>query len=91
MSEPQSITSLPEAPDAERNRRFLNYSIAMAIRFVCVILCFVVQGWWLVLPILGAVILPYVAVVIANARMSGPAGSVERPGSIIPLNPRTPL
>lgn len=91
MSEPQSITSLPEAPDEERNRRFLNYSIAMGIRFVCVILCFVVQGWWLVLPILGAVILPYVAVVIANAKVNGPSGSVERPGSIIPVNPRTPL
>jgi len=84
MQELQSITSLPESPDEERNRRFLNYSIAMGIRFVCVILCFFVQGWWLVLPVIGAVFLPYVAVVVANARMAGPGASVERPGQILP-------
>jgi len=85
VEELQSITSLPESPEEERNRRFLNYSIAMGIRFVCVILCFFVQGWWLVLPVIGAVVLPYVAVVVANARMSGPGAVVERPGAIVPL------
>ena len=84
MEELQSITTLPESPEEERNRRFLNYSIAMGIRFVCVILCFFAQGWWLVLPVIGAVVLPYVAVVVANARMSGTATSVERPGQILP-------
>ncbi|MDH6180909.1 hypothetical protein M2152_001091 [Microbacteriaceae bacterium SG_E_30_P1] len=84
-NERQSVTSLPEAPDVERNRRFTNYAIAMGIRTVCVILCFFVQGWWLVLPILGAVILPYVAVVAANARAARPGAEVERPGSIVPL------
>lgn len=84
MEELQSITSLPESPEVERNRRFLNYSIAMGIRFVCVILCFFAQGWWLVLPVIGAVVLPYVAVVVANAKMSGTGASVERPGQMLP-------
>lgn len=66
MNTPESITSLPERPDDERRRRMVNYSIAMGIRVVCVILCVFVRGWWLVLPLLGAVVLPYVAVVLAN-------------------------
>ncbi|CAO1651654.1 DUF3099 domain-containing protein [Salinibacterium sp. NSLL150] len=66
MNTPESITSLPERPDDERRRRVINYSIAMGIRIVCVLLCVFVRGWWLVLPVLGAVVLPYVAVVMAN-------------------------
>lgn len=88
MNEPQSITSLPESPGDERNRRMLNYAIAMGVRLVCVLLCFFVQGWWLVLPILGAVVLPYVAVVAANASMRGAGASVERPGFLLPVAPR---
>ncbi|WP_010202516.1 DUF3099 domain-containing protein [Salinibacterium sp. PAMC 21357] len=79
MNSPQSITSLPERPDDERRRRAINYSIAMGIRIVCVLLCVFVRGWWLVLPVLGAVVLPYVAVVLANVttRRSGP---IDAPG-----------
>lgn len=81
MAKPQTITSLPPSPDADRHRRMIEYSIAMGIRMVCILLCFVVQGWWLVLPITGAVILPYIAVVIANAK-SRQAQQVVRPGAI---------
>lgn len=82
MKQPQSITSLPESPDDERHRRMIHYGIAMGIRVVCVIACFFLHGWWLVLPLLGAVFLPYVAVVLAN--VSGkPRGSVERPGGLV--------
>ncbi|MDO7881942.1 DUF3099 domain-containing protein [Antiquaquibacter soli] len=77
MNTPQSITTLGESPEEERNRRMLRYAIAMGIRTVCVILCFFVQGWWLVLPILGAIVLPYVAVVIANASSRPTTGAVE--------------
>ncbi|MGX5680471.1 DUF3099 domain-containing protein [Schumannella luteola] len=77
MNTPQSITTLGESPEEERNRRMTRYLIAMGIRTLCVILCFFVQGWWLVLPILGAVVLPYVAVVIANASTRPTGGAVE--------------
>ncbi|MCU1439746.1 MAG: hypothetical protein JWP85_743 [Rhodoglobus sp.] len=83
MKHPQSITSLPESPDDERRRRMIRYAIAMSIRVVCIIACLFVQGWWLLLPILGAVFLPYVAVVLANVHSSSD-GLVERPGSIVP-------
>jgi hypothetical protein len=82
MVQPQSITSLPESPDDERRRRMIRYGIAMGIRVGCVIACFFLQGWWLVLPIAGAVILPYVAVVLANVG-SRQRTAVERPGSIV--------
>lgn len=83
MSKPQSITSLPESPEEERTRRLVKYAIAMGIRTVCVLLCFFVQGWWLLLPALGAIVLPYIAVIIANVSMRGAGGEVERPGSIV--------
>jgi len=81
MNSIESITSLPERPDDERHRRMVNYSIAMGVRVVCVLLCVVVTGWWLVIPILGAVVLPYVAVVLANVTTRRP-GTVNAPGQL---------
>jgi len=63
----------------------VRYAVAMSIRMVCLIACFFVQGWWLLVPAFGAIVLPYVAVVLANAR-SGGAGVVERPGTILPVS-----
>lgn len=81
MTKPQTITSLPENPDVDRHRRMIQYSIAMGIRVACLLLCFVVQGWWLVLPVTGAIILPYIAVVIANATARREP-RIEHPGAI---------
>jgi predicted tellurium resistance membrane protein TerC len=89
MKQPQSITSLPPSPDAERHQRMLRYGIAMGIRVACIIACFFVQGWWLLLPILGAVILPYIAVVLANVG-THETGDVLRPGSIVPVRSEEP-
>jgi Protein of unknown function (DUF3099) len=80
-----SITELPPSPTDERRSRMIRYSLAMGLRMVCVVACFFVQGWWLLLPALGAVILPYIAVVAANAAQSSGGRSVERPGSIVPV------
>lgn len=73
MNKPQSITTLGETPDEERHRRMVRYAIAMGIRLVCILLCFVVQGWWLILPAAGAIVLPYIAVVLANAVTRAPS------------------
>src|ERR1700712_4193658 len=62
----QSATSLPPSPDDERRGRMLRYGITMTVRVICVVLLFFVHGWWLVVPAIGAIILPYVAVVFAN-------------------------
>lgn len=82
MRQTQSITSLPESPEVDRRRRMVRYGIAMGIRIVCIIACFFVQGWWLILPIAGAVVLPYIAVVLANVG-SRAGDTVVRPGSIV--------
>ena len=83
MKKQQSITSLPPSPEQERKGRMVRYGIAMGVRLVCIILAFFVQGWWLLLPVLGAVILPYVAVVVANVQMNSRGVAVERPGAIL--------
>lgn len=44
----------------------IKYAVAMGIRMVCLVLIFVVDGWFKVLPVLGAVFLPWIAVIIAN-------------------------
>lgn len=90
MKQPQSITSLPSSPDEERHQRLVRYLIAMSIRVACIIACFFVQGWWLVLPLLGAVVLPYIAVVFANVGTNDSA-QVLRPGALVPMLPTSRL
>jgi hypothetical protein len=84
----QSITSLPPSPDEERRGRVIRYSIAMSVRVLCVILAFFLHGWLQIVAILGAITLPYFAVVIANVKMRQRGAPVVRPGAILPLEPR---
>ena len=61
-----SITDAATAHSEEMRERMIKYAVAMGIRMVCLILVFVVDGWFKVVPIAGAVFLPWIAVVIAN-------------------------
>jgi hypothetical protein len=65
-AEVHSITDAAAAQSDEIRQRMIKYAIAMGIRMVCLILIFVVDGWFKLIPVLGAVFLPWVAVVIAN-------------------------
>jgi predicted tellurium resistance membrane protein TerC len=80
----QSVTSLPPSPDQERRGRMLKYSIAMGIRLVCVVLLFVIPYWWRWFFAVGALALPYIAVVIANTASSNGTAVVARPGAVVP-------
>lgn len=83
MSSPHTVTSLQSAPELERRARMIKYSVAMGIRLACIGACFLVSGWWLLLPALGAVILPYFAVVLANSATKQGQKSVPlRPGTV---------
>ena len=62
----------------------VRYSVAMGIRMVCIVACFVTPGWWMLIPALGAIVLPYLAVIAANTVVSSPRTSVERPGALLP-------
>jgi len=78
---PVTLTELPLSPEQEQGARMRKYAITMSIRVVCVLACLFVHGWWLLIPALGAVFLPYVAVVFANAVSKRGRGAVERPGA----------
>lgn len=77
MAKQQSITSLPRSPEDDRRARMIKYSITMGIRLVCLGACFVVPGYWIIIPAIGAILLPYVAVVLANVTNSRSVGAVS--------------
>jgi len=83
----QSVTSAPEARTEDQARRLKQYLITMAIRTACFILLVVVDAWYRWIFAAGAVFLPFVAVVAANAVMPRVSGRV-RP--VLPVVDPTP-
>lgn len=81
-TKPTAITELPPSPDDERRTRMIRYSIAMGIRLICLVLAVVIPDWWRVVPLAGAIILPYIAVVIANNVARVAPTRVPRPGAL---------
>ena len=76
-----SVTSAPESLRDDQSERMRRYLISMGIRTVCFllsVLAIVVLHWTLVgwVLVVGAVVLPYVAVVMANATRARPFGTV---------------
>ena len=69
MSKPEvyAITQAQRGLSVEQTARTKRYLISMGIRTACVIAAIFVPGWPRWVLIAGAVVLPYVAVVIANA------------------------
>jgi hypothetical protein len=86
MVKQQSVTTLPRSPNEDRHSRMIRYGLTMGIRVVCIILCMVVDGWWLLVFAIGAVLLPYFAVVVANTSIRRTL-PVVRPGAIVPVAP----
>lgn len=81
--EPVLITTAPPSPAAERRARERRYLITMGLRLVCFILAIVLFGVGQRLlagfAVAGSLILPWVAVVAANAgptRTATPAPSL---------------
>ena len=72
-----SVTSAAPSPTLEQSARIRRYLITMAIRTTCFILLVVVDSWWRWLFLVGAAVLPYVAVVLANARAPRVGGQVS--------------
>ncbi|MGN7859290.1 DUF3099 domain-containing protein [Microbacterium sp. 22303] len=76
-----AVTSLPRAPRDEARNRVRHYVITMSIRMICFVLMFVVQpmGWWTWAFGIAAAVLPYIAVVFANAGDDSVPTGVESP------------
>ena len=75
------VTEARESRSAEISQRERRYLLLMGIRVVCFIITVVLVvnhvGWLAVLPAAGAIVLPYFAVVVANARRQTGTGSLR--------------
>ena len=88
MSDPtHSITTAQHSLSSEQAGRTRKYLISMGIRTVCVIGAIFIPGWPRWVLIAGAVVLPYLAVVIANSGGSrkGQAPTDVRPQPVAAL------
>jgi hypothetical protein len=87
-----SVTSLPPSLEEDQAQRMRRYLVSMGIRTACFILAVValavlhwtVIGWALVI---GAAVLPYIAVVMANATRSPQSTAL---GPVTPNDDTTP-
>ena len=80
----QRITSARSSHTADVSRRMRNYAFSMGVRTLCVVgFIVLIPHWtaWLFVP--GAVVLPYVAVLLANA---GPEKSLRSVAPVTPLD-----
>ena len=61
-----SITDARLSTSEDLDRRQRRYLWTMLIRVICFVAMIFVPGWWKVVALLGAVILPAAAVLLAN-------------------------
>lgn len=76
-SQVHTVTSARRRLSDEQTARTRKYLISMGIRTACVIAAIFIPGWPRWVLIAGAVVLPYLAVVIANAGREN-----DEPGSL---------
>lgn len=84
-----AVTSLPQSPAAESDHRVRRYAITMTIRIVCFGLMVFVQpyGWYTWVFAAAAAVLPYIAVVFANAGSDSTESGAESPRQEIEATP----
>lgn len=73
------VTSAGVNPAEDRAHRMRMYFIAMTLRLACVLSLFWVSGWWIVIPVVGAIGLPWFAVMVGNAVAHGGEQEVAAP------------
>ena len=83
-----TITDAQRPLSVEQAARTRRYLVSMGIRTVCVIAAIFIPGWPRALFIAGAIGLPYIAVVVANAGREN-----DEPGQAVvtpPVRPELP-
>ncbi|HET8615773.1 MAG TPA: DUF3099 domain-containing protein [Actinomycetales bacterium] len=73
-----SISTAHESLDDEMHHRMKRYLISMSVRTVCFVLAVVFSGWLRWTMAAAAIVLPYVAVVMANAGPRKTAHTAEK-------------
>ena len=88
----QTATSLPAAPRDEAESRMTTYFITMGVRATCFVLMVVVTpyGWQTAVFAVGAIVLPYIAVVLANVGKDARPTAPEKPGRALPATVAPP-
>lgn len=89
---PTLITDAPVSPAAQLRRRTRRYLAMMSFRVVCVVGATVVavnnsiplRGLWTVLLLIGMILVPWLAVLLANDRPPRPAARRARPPKGLP-------
>jgi Flp pilus assembly protein TadB len=83
---PVLITTAPEDPEREQRRREIRYVIMMSFRAGCLVAGAIIVstkpplwGLWLALAVAGMVVLPWLAVLMANDRRPRRPGQVATP------------
>lgn len=79
MDEPPvySVTSAQQPLSVDQAWRTRRYLISMSIRISCFVACIVTDGILRWVCFVGALVLPWIAVVIANAGRENAAGAAE--------------
>lgn len=77
-----NVTSAGISAEDDRVHRMKVYFIIMSIRVVSVLSLLVLRGWWLLLAVIGGVVLPYIAVMIANVPNNRAQAKPEQPGQL---------
>ncbi|MFT4230797.1 MAG: DUF3099 domain-containing protein [Microbacterium sp.] len=87
-----SATSLPPSPRDDESSRLRKYMLTMGIRIACLLLMVFVHpyGWYTWVFGAGAIVLPYIAVVIANVGKDAHEPHAESPELALPPAPSPP-
>ena len=75
--EVQGVTTAAAGRSADREARMRVYLVQMLVRTACFVAALFTHGWWQLGFILGAVVLPYVAVVRVNNTGPQQAGTLR--------------
>ncbi|MDQ0645383.1 DUF3099 domain-containing protein [Microbacterium murale] len=83
-----AVTSLPQAPQDEATGRVRRYVLTMVIRMVCFGLTLFVTpyGWYTWVFAIATAVLPYIAVVFANAINPTTTSGAESPTQQLPAS-----
>ncbi|KQO64801.1 DUF3099 domain-containing protein [Curtobacterium sp. Leaf261] len=79
----KSITTLPASPTQDRQYRLKRYVFTMSVRVACFIGAVLLHNVWSVVPLVLAGVIPWVAVVVANAGNRRGSDLVEPGGQLM--------
>lgn len=76
------ITSAPKPHSLDLEERNRRYIITMGIRTACFFAFLIVPGWWKIVTLAGAALLPAFAVLLANSADRRPLASPVEPDTV---------